>query len=224
MALDLAALVDALIRDGGVPLPALSDPYAIVLHENVGYLVDDERRDALYARLVALAPDAVALLGASHDALARIARDGGMRPEARIDRWRAIAELVLSEADGDLIGTLRRLPIARARKLLAHFPSIGAPGVDRILLFAGMTASPSIESNGLRVLERAGIVAAGLSYSRGYREACLALGRAYLEDSKALRRAYLVLRRHGKQICRRSAPECPRCPVRNTCPTGIKMA
>ncbi len=191
-----------------------------MLHENAGYLIDDDRRDALHARIVALAPDPVALLSADRAALLEIARDGGMRPEERVARWRAIAEITLDEADGDLLAALRRLPLARAKKLLARYPSIGAPGVDRILLFSGIAAVPSVDSNGLRVLERYGAMVAGQPYARGYRDACTELRGAFGDDGVALRRAYLVLRRHGKTICRRAAPECPRCPVRTSCPSS----
>ena len=217
---DVAALVGILARAHGEPAPAAADPYAIVLHENAGYLIDDDRRDALYARIVALAPNAVALLSADHAALLEIASGGGMRPDERVARWRAIAEITLDEADGDLLATLRRLPLASAKKLLARFPSIGAPGVDRILLFSEIAATPSVDSNGLRVLERYGAVAVGLPYARGYRDACAALRAAFGDDGGALRRAYLVLRRHGKTICRRAAPDCPHCPVRTSCPSG----
>lgn len=214
---DVAVLVRALVRAHGEPPPAASDPYAIVLHENAGYLIDDDRRDALHARIVALAPNPVALLSADHAALLEIARDGGMRPEERVARWRAIAEITLDEADGDLIAALRRLPLARAKKLLARYPSIGAPGVDRVLLFSGIAAVPSVDSNGLRVLERYGAVASGQAYARGYRDACVALRGTFGDDGAALRRAYLVLRRHGKTICRRTVPACPECPVRASC-------
>ena len=217
---EIAALVAALTHAHGEPPPAAADPYAIVLHENAGYLIDDDRRDALYARIVALAPDPVALLRADHAALLEIAAFGGMRPEERVARWRAIAEITLDEADGDLLGALRRLPLARAKKLLARYPSIGASGVDRILLFSEIAATPSVDSNGLRVLERYGAVAAGQSYAHGYRAACDALRVAFGDDAAALRRAYLVLRRHGKTICRRTAPDCPHCPVRTTCPSS----
>jgi len=212
--------VRALVRDAGEPPAALDDPFAIVLHENAGYLVDDERRDALYARLRAVAPDAAALFSADRDALLAIARAGGMRPEARVARWRAIAEITLGEADGDLRAALRALPAAGARKLLGRYPAIGAPGVDRILLFAGISAVPSVDSNGLRVLERYGVLDAGAPYARAYRDACAALRAAFGEDAAALRRAYAALRRHGKSICRRSIPQCPRCPVRRTCPSS----
>ena len=217
---DVATLVRELARAYGEPSPAAGDPYAIVLHENAGYLIDDDRRDALHARIVALAPNPVALLSADRAALLAIARDGGMRPEERVARWRSIAEITLDEADGDLLAALRRLPLARAKKLLARYPSIGAPGVDRILLFSGIAAVPSVDSNGLRVLERYGAVVAGQAYARGYRDACAALRFAFGEDGDALRRAYLVLRRHGKTICRRAAPDCPGCAVRTSCPSS----
>jgi endonuclease-3 len=219
MAAKLATLIDTLVRHDGEPPAALSDPYATVLHEIAGYLIPDERRTDVYARLVALAPSPVALLGAHHTELLAIARDGGMRPEERVERWRTVAEITLEEADGDLIGTLRALPLPRAKKLLARYPLIGAPGVDRILLFSGIAAGPSVDSNGLRVLERYGVVAKGLAYARAYREACAALAGVFGAHAESLRRAYGVLRRHGKTICRNARPECPRCPVAKTCPS-----
>src|ERR1700681_3664433 len=205
----VAGLVRALVRTAGESPGGLTDPYALVLHENAGYLIGDEHRDAVYARLAALAPTAASLLGAGHDALLAIAGDGGMRPEERVACWRTIAAITLDEADGDLPGVLRRLPLSQAKKLLRRYPAIGAPGVDRILLFAGIAAIPSVESNGLRVLERFGSVVAGQPYARGYADACRALRGAFGDDAAALRRAYLVLRTHGKTICRRTAPACP---------------
>jgi endonuclease-3 len=219
MAAKLAALIDTLVRDGGEPPAVLTDPYAIVLHENAGYLIPDERRDDVYARLTALAPTPAALLGAAQAELLALARDGGMRPEERVERWRAIAEITLEEADGDLLGTVRGLPLPRAKRLLGRFPMIGAPGVDRILLFSGLAVVPSIDSNGLRVLERYGVVALGMAYAKAYRDACAALAAAFGERGEELRRAYLALRRHGKSICRNARPECPRCPVAKTCPS-----
>jgi endonuclease III len=220
VAAKLAGLIDALVRHDGEPPAPLSDPYAIVLHEIAGYLISDQRRDDVYARLVALAPSPAALLGTHHDDLLAIARDGGMRPEERVERWRMIAEITLEEADGDLIGTLHALPLPRAKKLLARYPLIGTPGVDRILLFAGIAAVPSVDSNGLRVLERYGVIAKGQAYVRAYREACGALAGAFGERAESLRRSYTVLRRHGKTICRNARPECPRCPVAKTCPSS----
>jgi endonuclease III len=217
----IRSLIDALARDAGEPAREPVDPYAAVLHENAGYLVDDARRDALYARIVALAPNPRALLAADREQLLAIARDGGMRPEERVERWRAIAEITLGEADGDLLGALRALPPARAKRLLRRYPAIGEPGAERILLFANVAPVASVESNGLRVLERYGVVVAGQPYARAYRDACTVLRDAFGDDGDALRRAFLALRRHGKTLCRRTVPDCPRCPVRTACPSSL---
>ena len=216
----IAELVDALARSTGEPRDAVRDPYAIVLHENAGYLVDDDRRDALYARLVELAPNALALYRAGDDALLAVARDGGMWPEERVVRWREIAVLTESETKGDLAAMLRALPAKTARRFLRRYPAIGEPGADRIMLFSGIASIPSVESNGLRVLERYGFIAAGKAYASQYRDAVEHLASAFGSDGVALRRAYVVLRRHGKATCRRATPECGRCAVRDLCPIG----
>ncbi len=195
-----------------------------MLHTNAGYLVDDERRDALFARLWKLAPNPAALLRATTEQLMAIANDGGMHPAVRVERWREIARRTLGEADGDLDGTLRSLPLTRARRLLKGFPSIGDPGADHALLFAGIAPLPTVESNGLRVLVRLGFVASDTPYAPGYRAAVGALLTSFGPKFAALRRAYTVLRRHGKTICRRSAPECPRCPLRRRCPSATTGA
>jgi hypothetical protein len=74
-------------RAHGEPPAASADPNAIVVHENAAYLIDD-RRDALHARIVALAPDPLALLSADHDAL--LAIEARRRTSARGAR-RALA-------------------------------------------------------------------------------------------------------------------------------------
>ena len=216
----VADLVDALARSAGEPRDAVRDPYAVLVHENAGYLVDDERRDALFARIVALAPDPLALIRADGELLFAIARDGGMRPEERVIRLREIAMLSEGATGGDLAAMLRALPLATARRFLRRYPAIGEPGADRVLLFAGIAGVPSIESNGLRVLERNGFVAGTTPYATQYRDAVKHLGAAFGSDGPALRRAYRVLRRHGKATCRRTAPACLRCPVRDVCPAG----
>jgi hypothetical protein len=69
-----------------------------------------------------------------------------MRPETRVKRWRDIAEIVQTRAAGDLAVALAALPLAKARALLKAFPTIGDPGADRIMLFAGLAPRPSLES------------------------------------------------------------------------------
>jgi endonuclease-3 len=79
-----------------------------------------------------------------------------------------IARLALDEFEGDL-ETLRRLPLRQARRALMRFPSIGEPGAEKILLFGRSHAVLGLESNGVRVLTRLGVVPEGKSYGATYR-------------------------------------------------------
>src|SRR5215470_6154109 len=83
--------------------PSVSDPFELVLYENVVYLLSDEKREAAFQELkekVGTSPTDV--LSASHDELYSIAKLGGMLPEARVERFRTIAQIALEEFEGDL--------------------------------------------------------------------------------------------------------------------------
>jgi endonuclease-3 len=162
---DLRATIAELARV--YPAPAiLTDPLQQILWDNIGYLIDDDRRAALFEEFhlrVGLTPSDIE--SADFETLFDIARRGGMRPETRVQRWRDIAALVQTRAGGDLSGALANLNPAKARALLKAFPTIGDPGADRILLFAGRAARPCLESNGVRALARLGFFAEQRDYS-----------------------------------------------------------
>jgi endonuclease III len=201
------------------PPPApLSDPLALILWENVGYLIDDERRAALFAEFEArVGLTAKAIDTADGGMLLEMAARGGMRPQDRVARWRQIARLVLERADSDLAGALAKLSPPKAKSLLKAFPMIGAPGADKILLFAGLSLTPSLESNGLRVLARLGLIPALENYAAFYREGVELLRRDGLAKRDWLVSAYGVLREHGRSLCRRSEPACLACPLDGAC-------
>src|SRR5690242_19400506 len=112
--IDLVELVETLSLHRDVPaLP--SDPFRLVLWENMGALIDDARRAALFAEFgekVGFAPGRI--VTADADLLLSIARKGGMRPEVRVERWQECAALVLEHCGGDLAATLRALPLPKA--------------------------------------------------------------------------------------------------------------
>jgi endonuclease III len=198
--------------------PALSDPLALILWENVGYLIDDERRAALFAEFAErVGASAQAIDRADGATMLDIARRGGMRPQDRVERWRMIARLVLERADGDLGAALARLPASRARTLLKAFPMIGGPGADKILLFAGLSLTPSLESNGLRALARLGLIPHSDNYAALYRSGVELLRRDGVAERDWLVGAYGLLRDHGRTLCRRSEPQCLACPLDGAC-------
>ena len=195
-----------------------SDPLQLILWENIGYLIDDEKRAALFAEFgKRVGFDAGAIARAPKSLLTDIAKRGGMRPGTRVERWREIARLALTEAGGDLKRTLRALPLPKARALLKKFPAIGDPGADKVLLFSGIAAQPSLDSNGLRTLVRLGFCAEEKSYAATYKSAVKVLRREGGEDRTWLMSAYVALREHGRALCKRGKPLCLACPLDKIC-------
>src|SRR5439155_2980254 len=127
MGAPLAVLLDRLETSAGPadPVPS-ADGWELVVAENIGYLVDDERRWAAVAKLravVGLAPER--LLAAPDEVLRAVV--AGVRPADRVARLRRCAELAVAGAPW------------RA------FPGIGAPGVQRIELFTGSRAALALD-------------------------------------------------------------------------------
>jgi endonuclease-3 len=200
------------------PDPAPHDPFGQVMWENIGYLIDDERRLQLYREFeTRIGPGPQAIVLADGDTLLDIARRGGMRPDVRVGRWREIAEITLHAAGGDLDQALRALPLPKARALLKRYPAIGDPGADKILLFAGISPRPALESNGVRALVRMGFVIEEKDYARTWRSAVEVLARQGPPEFDWLTRAYLTLRAHGRTTCKRGAALCLACPLDDSC-------
>ena len=214
----LRSTIAALEKLHGRPKPSLPrNPFQWILWENVAYLVDDERRELAYRALekkVGLAAERIAKAPAK--ALREVTALGGMHPDARVDRLREIAEIALAEDSPDLAHVLG-LPPAKARKILRKFPSIGAPGADRILLLGGALAELPLESNGLRVVLRLGYGEEGSSYAASYRSALAALAPELPKDVAWLAKAHHLLRAHGKTVCRITARDCDACPLTERC-------
>jgi endonuclease III len=202
----------------GPPLPPASrDPFELILYENIAYLVSDDRREKAFRDLkkrVGLRP--ADILTAPLEQLVEITSMGGIFPELRARRLQESARMVRDQFEGNLRRVLVLDPVM-ARKVLQNFPVIGEPGADKILLFTGTVPSLAPESNGLRVLMRLGLIQEHKNYSTMYRAARAALQDEYGEKCAPLIVAHQLLKRHGQELCRRSAPRCEACPLRKTC-------
>lgn len=199
--------------------PAVTDPLEIIILENVAYLVDDQRREAVFEALrekVGLKP--ADILSASTEALSEVIKSGGMNLEGRVQKLRLIAEIALREFGGDLRPVLK-LPLKQAVKSLKKFPGIGDPGAEKILLFSGTHPLLALESNGLRVMLRLGFGEEHKNYSTAYRSAREAVKDQLKLDCDWLIRAHQLLRLHGQQLCRRTEPACRQCPLNGVCPS-----
>jgi endonuclease-3 len=197
--------------------PAVAEPLHLIVWENIGYLVDDDRREIAFESLrnqVGLKPTDI--LAAPIEQLIGITKLGGIHPELRAQRLKEIAHIVLNDFAGDLTNALG-LPSPKAIKALKKFPSIGEPGAEKILLFSKTCPILALESNGLRVLLRLGFGQQHKNYVASYRSVREDLADQIGDDCDFLIRAHQLLRRHGKETCRRNNPICADCPLRPNC-------
>jgi endonuclease-3 len=215
---DFWRLVAKLERHYGRPKPLLArGSFELVLYENIAYLVSEDRREKAFRELksrIGVRPED--LLVASTEELAKIAAIGGIFPELRARRLQEAARLVRDKFNGDLPAVLN-LDFAQARRALQQFPAIGEPGAEKILLFTGAHPCLALESNGVRALVRFGFAKEHKSYSTTYRALQKALAADIGDKCAPLVAAYQLLKRHGQELCRRSAPRCQECPVRGNC-------
>jgi endonuclease III len=211
----LTQVIDQLQAHYGVQKPRkLTGPWEMILWENVAYLADDERRQQAFDILkkrVGTAPEKI--LSASDDALLEVTGHG-ILPEQFVEKLRRCAKIALEEFDGDLRAILK-WSFPKAKKALQKFPGIGEPGGEKILLFTRTYPVLALESNGLRVLLRLGFAEEQKNYSASYRLAQKAVEGE--QDYSKLIQAHLLLRRHGQEVCKRSKPECGKCPLAPDC-------
>jgi len=209
---------------GRPTVPPARGPFELVMWENACYLLPDERRAVVFDGLrKEIGLNAKAILHGDPDTLLALATMGGMRPQVRVFRWQEIARITLSQFEGDLDQILK-LPYAQAKKTLKQFPNIGDPGAEKILMFCGAASGLPLESNGLRVLTRVGYGRAHQkNYAAMYRSVQEAIKDELPRKPEAVAQAHLLLRQHGKEICRDKNPQCYECPIQKMCAYPMKQ-
>src|SRR5271167_257382 len=212
------ALLDRLEEFYGQQEPCWPvDPYEFIVWWHCGYPASDVACAKGWERLtseVGIEPHR--LLKASPARLASALKAGGMVPELRALRLQEIALRVENEFGGDLRTALSGR-VSDARKTLKKFPGMADPGVDRILLFAGIAPLAAVASNRPDVLVRILEGKESENYGANYRAAQQAIMAQVPEKFDARSRAYLLLKHHGQEICKRSNPKCEKCPVNLYC-------
>jgi endonuclease-3 len=202
-------------RYGTVTMPVV-DPFEMILFENAAYLVDDGKRMETFGRLRAeIGVNPRAILARSAEEIAIVIEDGGMRPLMRAEKVLDCARIATEQT----LAKLRKAiagDVAGAKKMLREYPGVGDPYADKILLFSGASANVAPDSNALRVLVRLGFGAEQKNYAASYRSALAATADAFA-DAEEAQQAHLLLRRHGQELCKRSAPRCDRCPALAMC-------
>jgi len=197
--------------------PEVTDPWEMIIWENVAYLVDDKRRhEAMQILREQAGISAEQILSATSSQLLGAAARG-IVPEQSIAKLRRCAAIALEEFGGDLRPVLRR-PLAQAKKALKRFPAIGDPGAEKILLFGRAYPILALDSNGLRVLIRLGFGNESPNYAKTYREVQQVIDQQSVKEYPWLIKAHQLLRHHGQELCKRSKPRCEDCPLVSECP------
>jgi endonuclease III len=212
----LGPAVAALRKHYGPPAePATTDPFELILWENVAYLASPARRREafdLLRRTVGTRP--AQILAAKGTALAEVTSHGILAGTS-MAKLRECARIAIEKFDGDLEAVITQ-PLGPAKKALRMFPGIGEPGAEKILLFTGHQARLAPDSNALRVLVRLGLVREEKSYSRTY-AASAQVAEDLPKKPAILVEAHLLLQQHGQTLCKRSAPLCAECPLSRGC-------
>jgi endonuclease III len=214
--LELAAAVQTLRRYYGPPeaLPT-TDPFELVVWENVAYLASPARRRDAFAMLrreVGTTPGQI--LAASQAALERVAAHGILKSRFAT-KLRACARIAIEDFGGDLRPVIHG-PLPKAKQALRRFPGIGEPGAEKILLFAGAQSLLAPDSNALRVLVRLGFIQEDKSYARMYTAGRDVASHAAM-DTAGMQEAHQLLQQHGQTLCKRNAPLCGSCPLAAMC-------
>jgi endonuclease III len=215
----LPQILDALESCYGRQQPRCpTDPFAFLVWWHCGYPPSDERcARGWHALNDEVGVTAGELVSAPASRIARALKSGGMVPELRATRVKAIASRVQHDFAGDLRSVLAALPVAEARNMLKEFPGIADPGADRILLFAGLATPAAVPSSCPHVLVRIESGREPASYTAVYAQARRSLEQQLPATAAALRRAYLLLQAHGRTLCKRATPKCTVCPVSACC-------
>jgi endonuclease-3 len=213
----LPRILEALRKLYGKPgPPPVTDPFELILWENVAYLASDSRREEAFRTLeekVGLSPEKI--LAAPRAALHDVARRGILQAST-VEKLRAIAAIAIEEFGGDLSEVVCRPP-KDAIKALKMFPSIGDPGAEKVLLFSRTLPVLAFDSNGLRVLLRLGFGKVDKNYARSYRSTQKAAREQLAKATDVLIEAHQLLRRHGQELCKANHPRCEACPLRAEC-------
>ena len=216
-AIHFAEIIRILHHHYGPPPPPIStDPFELIIWENIAYLASDRRRESAFAEFKArVGMDPEAILRACQRTLADVAK-AGILADVSAEKLLSAAKIAYEEFNSDLRPVLR-LPLPQAKKALRKFPGIGEPGSEKILLFTGSYPILALESNGLRVLRRLGYGKQDRNYAASYRSAQAALASQLPGDCAVLIRAHQLLRTHGKELCKSSKPHCNQCPLAQKC-------
>jgi endonuclease-3 len=198
--------------------PVLLAPHHRPLDELVLTLLSqstsDRNRDVAFARLRARFASWAAVRDAPVAEVEEAIRPGGISRVKSVRLQAILREL----GDPPSLDPLAALPVEEARAALLRLPGVGRKTAACVLLFSfGMRDVP-VDTHVGRVGARLGLLPA-----RGTADALHDAMLAVTPRGAELE-LHVNLLRHGRRLCHARIPECPVCPLRRMCPTGLALA
>ena len=144
--------------------------------------------------------------------LAELIRPAGYY-QVKAKRLRNLLKFVVEEFDGSLDAMFCTSPTALRVQLLA-IHGIGPETADAILLYAGGLPTFVVDTYTHRVLARHGWI----GYDADYHEIKDYFESALPADASLYNEYHALLVRVGKDFCKRTAPKCDDCPLRELLP------
>ena len=132
-------------------------------------------------------------------------------------KLKALAQHVFDHHGGDLTAMLGQ-PWADLRAELLSVYGIGEETADDIVLYAACAPSFVVDAYTKRIVDRIGIPPAQNRYE-SYRALFMD---AIPQDVSIYNEYHALLVKLGKDVCKKSAPLCPECPLSTVCMTGSK--
>ncbi len=149
--------------------------------------------------------------------LARLIRPSGYF-NLKAKKLKAFTRYLFAEHRGSLV-RLFHLDTATLRAELLAVYGIGPETADSIILYAARQPIFVIDAYTRRIMARLGLARDDASYDE--------LQRLFMEhlprEERLFNEYHALLVALGKNICRKSAPRCGECPLREVCATGGKL-
>ena len=146
--------------------------------------------------------------------LAELIRPAGFF-QVKAKRLRNLLEFVVEEYGGSL-DAMFKTSLSTLREQLLAVNGIGPETADAILLYAGGLPTFVVDTYTHRILARHGWV----GYESDYQEIKDYFESALPADAPLYNEYHALLVQAGKDYCKRTAPKCEACPLRDMLPVG----
>ncbi|MFQ5946896.1 MAG: endonuclease III domain-containing protein, partial [Anaerolineae bacterium] len=208
---DKVGEIDRRLKDHyGSPRRGRLDPVSELVSAILSQNTNDRLRNRAYDRLRERFPSWEAVRDAPIGEIVDAIRIAGLAPQKGPRMKRALEHITREQGELslDFLGTL---PIDEAKDWLMDMDGVGPKTAAIVLLFALDRPAFPVDTHVHRVSRRLGLIAERTGRERAHD---LLEG---LVPKEWYRGFHLRLIRHGREVCRASAPSCELCPLTDLC-------